>query len=298
MIVLFGDNTYERDAALRQLTSTFNDEVVMRSGDEITIADIPDLLMGQTLFSEKRMVVLKRLSENSTLWQKLEEWHKRISNDTTLVLVEDKPDKRTTTWKFLQKSADVREFTPWTSKQAPLATEWVLVRAKRAGLSMKDAEARYLVERMGVEQYGLADAIEKLALADKTDKGTIAAVTGERTEEVAFGLLELALNGDIKELQQTLHVLKRTEEPYRVMALLASQLVQLAAVHASNDKSSAELAREIGAAPFVITRLQRISSKYSPRYIQLAADTDYAMKTKNALPWELVEHLLFEIASK
>lgn len=297
MIVLFGENTYERDRTLRKLTRDFEGEVVIRNGDEITLADMPDLLMGQTLFSEKRMVILKRLSENTDLWQKLEGWYARISSDTTLVIVEDKPDKRTVAWKFLQKNADTREFTSWTNKQAPEAVEWLLVEAKHKGISMKDTEARYLVERVGVEQYELADVLEKLALAGKTDKTTIALIAGERIEETAFGLLELSLNGNVEGLHKTLSSLKQTEEPYRVMALIASQLVQLAAVRSSGGKTTAELARDIGTAPFIVSRLQRLSGNYSSHYTKLAADTDYAMKTTSAQPWELVEHLLLEIAT-
>lgn len=298
MILLYGENVYERDAALRKLKHDFDGEILTCVGDEIELAELPDLLMGQTLFSQKRMVVIKRLSENTSLWQKLEEWHARVSSDITVTLVEDKPDKRTHTWKFLQKHADIREFVLWTKKDIGRAVEWAIARAKRAGFTLTMADGHYLVERAGLEQYKLATAIEKLLLAGKSDKLTIDAVTEEKVEDTAFGLLEQSLQGDIVGLQKTLTRLKLTEDPYRVMALLSSQFVQLSVVQAMSDASPAEIAREIGAPPFVVTRLKKVSGKYSTQHLQLAADTDYAMKTTNAVAWELVERLLLEIATR
>ena len=65
-------------------------------------------MRGASLFHETRLVVLRQLSEHKELWAKLGEWARDVSADTTLVLVETKPDKRTKAYKALTRAGEVR----------------------------------------------------------------------------------------------------------------------------------------------------------------------------------------------
>ena len=55
--------------------------------DGLDANGLSDIVRGVSLFSEKRLVVLRQLSERKDLWNKLGEWAGELSADTTLVLL-------------------------------------------------------------------------------------------------------------------------------------------------------------------------------------------------------------------
>ena len=104
--LLIGENSFEIERKLHEIKSQFDGVCETVDGAEVELKQFPDLLMGATLFASSRLVVLKRLSENKALWNGFEAWIPRISDDTHLVLIDSKPDKRTKTFKELQKVAN------------------------------------------------------------------------------------------------------------------------------------------------------------------------------------------------
>lgn len=295
MLVFVGENTYARDEALRKLAAHFDAEPIICNGDELSLDELPDLLMGQSLFATKRLVIIKRLSENKSLWQSFEQWHPRISDDVTVVLVEDKPDKRLAIWKYLQKNAEIREYPQWTEKQSADAREWMKLYAKQHGVKLSDAAVRTLLERVGYNQASLAQAVDKLALADEITEKTITELIDATPAESAFGLFEESLKGNIQYIQRVIASLKQTEDPYRVMGLLSTQLLQFAAVCAAVDSAKQD---SLSIPPFVQSRMRKLKQYYSSDHIRMAAATDRLMKTTSSDPWELVEKLLLQIATK
>lgn len=298
---LTGENWYARDRVLKHLFKELADETPERPDtSRLTAAELDDLLRAQSLFSEKRCVILTNLSENKHAWDALGELVDQVSPDVSLIVVEDKPDKRTKTYKALQKSATTKEFPLWTPRDTAKATEWLLTEAKSQDLPLKTRDAKQLVERVGVDQVRLAGALEKLALVDGITPEAIASSIDSHPEENVFQLLETALKGDIKELQAAVTTLRQTEEPYRVFGLLSSQLLQLAALTYRKDMSPGDVAKKIGAQPFVLTNLRpyarNISEHDMANIVQLAADTDMKMKSVSVDPWLLIEELLIKLA--
>ncbi len=76
--------------------------------DRLNLNSLADIVRGTSLFRETRLVVLRQLSEHKELWTKLGDWARDVSADTTLVLVETKPDKRTKAYKTLARAGDRR----------------------------------------------------------------------------------------------------------------------------------------------------------------------------------------------
>jgi len=100
--LLTGENTFEIERQLKKLVAGYDGDVERIDGEELSIDRLPDLLSGITLFSSQRLVVIKSASGNKSLWATLSEWlEKGVDND--LVLVETHPDKRTKTYKWLEK---------------------------------------------------------------------------------------------------------------------------------------------------------------------------------------------------
>lgn len=296
--LLTGENSFEIERELARLVAGFDGAAEKIDGESLESRQLPDILMGTSLFHAKRLVIIDRLSA-SPVWAQFDTWLERVSDDIHLVLVEPKPDKRTTTYKQLQKKATLHDFPAWTQRDQARAIEWAMQESAEKGASLSREQARYLVARAGVDQWRLYHAIEKLALAGELTPERIDVLVDATPDENVFTLLETALRGDSERLYQMIHVLRQTEDPYRIAGLLSTQLLQLAAL-ALSDKPAPEVARDIKTAPFVVSKMapfaRRVSRADVRRLMAEAAACDYTMKSSALDPWVAVERLLLKIA--
>jgi DNA polymerase III, delta subunit len=296
---LIGENNFEVTRTLKRLIAEFDGEVEQIDGSELTAQQLPDLLMGATLFSAKRLVVIKGLAENKSVWNEFESWIGRVSDDVHLVLIEPKPDKRTKTYKALSKAASVQEFPAWTERDMLRAEAWVVEEAKSQQLELDKKSAQLLVERVGVDQWQLYYAIQKLTALGQASPAIIREVIEANPVENVFNLLDAALKGDRARVSDMVRTLTQTDDPYMVFGLLSSQVFQLAAL-AVSGKPSTEVAKDIGAHPYALSKLAPHASKLgrggAKRIIDVFAATDTAMKSTATDPWLLVERALLKVA--
>lgn len=297
---LTGENDFELQRELTQLATKFDGHVEYIDGSDLELRQLPDLLMGTSLFAEKRLVVIKNLSENKAIWPEFDSWLERLSDDIQLVLVETKPDKRTRTYKELQKAADVKEFKPWGERDGRVAEQWAITEGKRLGLTLDASLARALVGRTGIDQWRVFHALEKLAVLDNVDKAVIEDVIELTPAENIFQLFETALKGDSRKVHDMVRTLEQTEDPFKVFGLLSSQAFQLT-VLAATDKPTAEVAKDIGAHPFVLSKLvapaRKLGRKGTSELITIFKDVDMTMKTSRGEPWLLIEQSLIKVAA-
>jgi len=296
--LLTGDNSFEINETLRSLVDAFDGRAEKIDGSTLELKNLPDLLMGSTLFAEKRLVIIKGLSQNSSVWEKLPDWLPRLSDDIQLVLVDEKPDKRTTSYKEVKKAADVKEFFSWTDRDRSFAESWVEKRAKTMNLSLDKKLAHQIVERVGLDQWQLAQALEKLSLLDEITSETITATIDASPSENVFQLFETALDGRANELHDMIRTLELTEEPYKLFALLSSQAFQLAAVaHAEGDDNPP---KDFAIHPYVAQKLSRhanrIGKSGTTRILKAFAKADADLKISRGDPWLQIEKTLLAAA--
>lgn len=297
--LLTGENSFEMSRALKTLAAGFNGHVERIDGEELELKQLPDLLMGATLFADKRLVIIKRLSENKAVWADFGDWLPRVSDDVHLVLVEPKPDKRTKTYKQLQKIASAQDFPAWSERDTGKAEKWAVAEAKALGFTLAPASARALVARVGADQWLLAQALEKLAFVDEPTPQRIEEIIEATPVENVFNLFEVALRGNANKVSEMLQTLELTEDPFRLFGLLSGQAFQLAAL-AIADKPDAEVAKDIGAHPFALSKLaphaKRLGRGGARRVVAAFAEADEGMKTSAASPWLLIERALIKTA--
>lgn len=298
--LLSGENSFEVDQALRQLTAQFDGTPELLDGTELSLNQLPDLLMGVSLFADKRLVVVKNLSANTAIWSVLPDWLERISDDIVLVLVEAKPDKRTKTYKALQKVAEIRQFDAWKEWDTQKAEVWASQEAMQKGLTLSKAAVRHLVARTGADQWRLHQALEKLAVLPEIDEQTIDDVVELHPSENAFQLLDTALRGDMTNLTMGLRTLRQTMEPHALLGLLAGQVFQLVALR-YGEKPAAEIAKDIGVNAYGLQKLHstamKLSRSQTQHVVRIFADADSAIKRSLGEPWTIVEAALFEAAT-
>lgn len=300
--VLTGDNDFELKAALNAIEQSFGGAPERIDGSSLTLNNIPDLLMGVSLFAEERLVIIDQLSSNAAVWSKLPDWLSRLSDTIHLVLLEPALDKRTTVYKALKSAADIQVFSAWTPKDAVRAETWTAAYAKEQGVALSRQSAAYLVRRVGMNQWQLSQAVKLLELTGAADitPEVIDAVIVPSAEESVFQLLDDALNGNAEQVSRTIQSLVLSEDPHRLTALVVSQVYSLAAtVLAPVD---ADPAKDFGVHPFVISKLKRFKSSLGAngalRMIAACADADTDLKSSRGEPWVLVEQLLLKIAHR
>lgn len=296
--LLIGDNSFEIERALAELVDSFDGLAEKIDGSQIQLSQLPDLLMGVSLFSSARLVVIRDLGQNKAIWSDFGGWTGKISDDIHLVLVEQKLDKRTTTFKVLKEVAKVREFPVFSDRDFMTVEKWVATEAEGMGINLDKKSAQFLVARVGVDQWQLFNALKKLSLVDDISIDIIKNVIEPNTVENVFNLLETALIGDRVELSQIMSRIKKTEDGYRLFALLSSQAFQLLVASVA-DKAD-NLQRDFAIHPFVASKLsllaKKVGNKNVPKIIDIFVRADDDMKISKADPWLIIEKALMHVS--
>jgi DNA polymerase-3 subunit delta len=298
-MVLAGENSFEIERALAVIIKGFDGTAEKIDGTEIETKQLPDILMGATLFAQTRLVVLKNLSQNKAVWASFADWIPRVSDDIQVVLVEQKLDKRTKTYKTLQKSGTIKEFALWGDRDTGVAEKWVIGEAKTMGFALDSRLARTLVMRVGLGQWALYQALQKLSVVDSVDEEAIRTLIDANPVENVFNLFETALRGDSEGVARMIATLATTDDAYKLFGLLGGQVIQLAALTVA-DKPAAEIAKDMGVHPYALSKMSPYAKKVgrhgAHQAINVFAEADTAMKSSSADPWLLIERALMKVA--
>lgn len=294
---LIGENTFEIREALRAIEASFAGQAERIDATDLTLAGLPDVLMGVSLFASERLVIIRDITTNGSLFEKIPEWLPRVSETIHLVLIDAKPDKRTSSYKALKAAANVKEFPAWTERDVAKAGQWVTARALSLGVKMNASLVRHLVDRVGVDQWQLASALDVISLAGEINDATIDALIPANPQENIFQLFETALEGKRQYVVQQLKTLALQQDPYAFFALLSSQAMSLAAVTFSDTDDSP--AKEFGIHPFVASKMSRhaqtLGKARVARILEVFAKTDADLKRSKGEPWLLIERTLLQI---
>lgn len=306
MILTFtGENSFAIAAAERQIVAAFTEKhgpngVEKVDAENLTHARLPDLMQGATLFAPARLVVLKNLGANKPMLEPLTEALPKVSEDTTVVIADSALDKRTKLYKFLKAHSTFKEFTQLSDQQ--LST-WLQGEATRWGGALGVAEARFLLERAGRDQWRLSNEIAKLVQHQhQVTHAAIEQLVEPTPEGTAFELLDAALAGKTAQLAQLVAALKTNEDPYKLFGLLASQVHALAVVATAGGRTPDAIAKDSGLHPFVVRKTQAVAKRLGgPRVARIAADVatcDMQLKSTGVDPWDLLQLCLQKIAAK
>ena len=298
MIYLFyGENEFEKRQAIAKLIGS--EKVARYDGEDLTLAGMQEIAIGQTLFMNSSVYLISKLGENSEIWSQLPDM--KFDDDRTIILVEDKIDKRTKTYKWLQKNAKVQEFSPLSDRQKPQLLKWCVAEAKARGCELTNHQAEIIVDRLGFDQLRLSNFLDQLALAEKvTDDLIDNFIPLARTENV-FDLFVSALAGDYDKVHDIISYLESesgVDGAYQTMGLLASQTTNLTALVLA-DGDSKLVASDFSANPYVLRKMassaKGVDKKKLKRINDALLRADLQMKTTSVNPWLLVEAALVGI---
>jgi len=308
--ILYGDNSYERTTQLAKMkidAEKSGFEIQKSNSDELSKSDFVSLICGVSLLSEKRFVYIRNLSENSEIWQNLAEILPRISTDVHLCLIEDKIDKRSVVYKAISKIVELYEFKNLTARDSKNLAEFARLFAKKQGLSLDNKTANFLISWVGVDEWRIRDAIEKIALIGEANEQNIREFVPQNIESNAFSIIEMMFLGDILKLQEEFSKLKITDGEdgaFRFLGMISTQIFNLVALKIGKNigKTTAEIAKEIGVNTWALGKMenfvQDLSESQLAEIVSKFTQVDEIIKTESVDPWNLVESTILEIASK
>ena len=248
-----GKNSYELQRKLDDAVSAFQDahgELAIERVDasEVSADDIVQAVQSVDLFNPSKLIIIRNLSMNSELQERLEELLDRALDDNKIFIVDTALDKRKAYFKLLKKRTELHDFKDRSPHELGL---WVRSEVKSAEGDISMSDASYLVERVGANQQLLHQEIEKLLLYNSSiTKQSIESLTDRSLQSTVFDLLDAAFSGNKKKALRLYREQRAARvEPMYVVAMITWQLQNIALAVYAIPQSDATLI-QAGMAPY------------------------------------------------
>lgn len=282
IVTLTGSNAFALKAELNRLVADFvaehTDMALQRiDGEEVEYDVIREALESLPFLASKKLVVLRAPSANKEFVEKAEALLADLGEITDVIIHEPKLDKRSVYYKFLKKNTEYMEFNE--------LDEYGLAKWLNGQADISQSDAKYLVERVGVNQQLLSNELAKLtAYNPKVTRETIDLLTEPTPQSTIFQLLDAAFAGDKKRMLRLYQEQRASKvEPQQIIAMLAWQLHILAVVETAGERSDASIASEAKISPYVVGKSRGITRNLSVQklkdLIHNLAQLDLQLKT-------------------
>lgn len=305
VITLTGENALGLSSELDKIVHGFvvehGDLALERvDGEEADFGRIQEALTSLPFLASKKLVLLRRPGANKQFVEAAEQLLGDIPETTDVIIVEPKLDKRAGYYKFLHKKTVFKEF-----KELDLGglAQWLAQKAKEQGGSISPADARYLVERVGLNQQLAGNELAKLILYQpKVTRESIDLLTEATPQSTVFQLLEAAFAGRARramELYDEQRALK--VEPQQIIAMLAWQLHVLALIKTDGGQRGAQaIASEAKLSPYVVQKSQGIARQLSlaelKKLMRDLLDIDTRLKRESIDADEALKNYLLQMS--
>ena len=270
--VLAGKNSYERSSRQQKLVDEFvaayTDIGLQKiDGEESDYDTIREALESLPFLASKKLVVLRNPSANKQFLENYQSLLEDTPEATDVLVVETKPDKRTSYYKYLKK---LPGFAVCEDLHEQQLVGWVVQEAKRQQGSITNGDARYLVGRVGTDQTMLANEIAKLiSYQSEVTKQVINLLTEPTPKSSIFDLLEAAFAGNKQTTMRLYEEQRRLKvEPQQIIAMLAWQLHVLITIAAADGMSDQSIAKHAKINPFVVGKSKGLAIKLGVKNLQ------------------------------
>lgn len=306
MIMLwYGKNQFAMQQKLQQLVG----RAVKANGemgvDRFDADDIDPMkfvgdVTAMPFLTPHRLVIVRNLLKNKQAAEALLAAAERVPGQTVVVLRENQVDARTKIFKDLKKVAKVNEFPELDERKLQ---SWVYQEVEALGGDIQPADARFLVEFAGTDQWKLWNEVQKLvSFEPNVTQESIREVVEPGGDHTVFELIDSVVMGDTAQAQELYDFLRqRRVEPQAVLGMLAWQLRMLALAFYGKDKNLNQIAKEAKVSPFALKRAatvaRRLSDDKLKHMLEFTAEVDVTLKTTTAPANDLTKRLLVQLAS-
>jgi DNA polymerase-3 subunit delta len=317
---LWGEEAYLIDRQIKDIYAGLQKnygedlELLFLDSDEMSGRELMENLQFTSLFSEQRMVVIKKpaflgkakrkAARNEELRKAVEEFLLQDTADQTLVFTAEDHDNSNPLVKILDRQATVIQF----KKASPqYIGKWAQEEFKRRGIQPA-AEAISMLSRSGQDMYYLENLIEKLSLAMTGGKLTAKDVEGElenKEETRVFALTDALLNRNLKAAFKAYYqLLEQGEHPLLFLNITGRQFFNLGKVKGYMDKGydKKSIAAATGMKEYGVQKLMSCARSFSwdeiHEIIKNLMEVDLKMKSTQQDGEILMESLLVKICAQ
>lgn len=304
--ILTGPNSYEIIRQTRRITADFvaehGDLALERlDGEEVSYDRMREALESMPFLAAKKLVILRVPSANKDFIENAEKLLAALGDDTDVIIIEPKLDKRTAYYKSLKAKPGFRECAELDENGL---ARWLCDEARLAQGSLSMADARFMVSRVGANQQLLANELQKLLAYDASiSHRSIELLVDPLPQSTVFDLLDAAFGGrHAKTLEIYAQQRLAKVEPQQIIAMIAWQLHILAIIKTAGDRDVQTIAREAKLNPYVVRKSSQLAAVIP--YIELkelvrrALDLDVSLKTRAIDADDAVQHFLLTIARR
>lgn len=255
-----------------------------------------------SLFGEDKLIVVRELHQAPDALQvDLLDYLADPADSVTLVVTHASGNKGKKVLDTLKKAKALVLEAPAIKSDRDKA-DFVSNEFRRARRKAAPEAVQALVEAVGKDVRELASACQQL-VDDTTgviDADVVERYHGGRVEATGFKVADAAVAGQTGEALRLLrHAVNVGVDPVPIVAVLAQQLRQLARVGGAGRGRSADLARELGMAPWQVDKARRSLQGWGGdalgRSIQAVAAADFEVKGGGRDPVYAVEKAVLTI---
>jgi len=269
-------------------------------GEEAEFDRLSEALTSLPFLASKKLVVLHTASANKKFIEQAKQLLSGVPETTDLIIVEPKLDKRSVFYKLLKKVTDYQEFPELDLNGL---ARWAVDYAKVSEGSISMGDARFLAERVGINQRLIANEIDKLLMHDAhITRRSIELLTEPTPQSTVFELLEAAFNGNTKRAM-ALYAEQRAMkvEPQQIIAMVAWQLHIMALLKTAGNRTPDQVAKEAKISPFVAKKSAAIANKIAPgqfkRLLQDLVRIDMRLKRESLDADEALQNYLLRLSA-
>ncbi len=281
IIFFYGQDSYRSKKSLHDLKNNYQksldpngDNIIYLDGEKITDKDFSDNIKNDSLFSNKRLIIIKSLFKNKklTIFNKILETLKEIekNNDNTLVFYEDeellekKHNKELIG--YLKKQKYSQEFKKLSEKSKLL---FVKKELDKYGKKITNSAADFLLKSFSEDTWLLANELKKISFSinnEIIDLKNVKAISQEMFGEDIFSLIDAI---STKNHKKSLELLEKQNlaglSNDFLLTMLIRQFKILIQVKESlqNKMDEKNIASELKLHPFVVKKAVVSNKKFN-----------------------------------
>jgi len=305
--VFVGDDTYRSHFAYLSACEEErkkNSLVILRD-EELTDENLSSRLQGQTLFGKSPALAIERIAE--TTGKRADTFVEILANnssDQEIIFWEaSKPESRLKVWKFLQKNAEIKNFSSLSQNEI---FKWVNDKVSEAGGKISDVAIWTLIKNCGRDLWVYSSEIEKLVMYAKDREITpsdIYSITPISSEINVFTVVRALATGEGSQALKNLVAARKNGEDSRfILTQVTREVRALLGIRDLLDRRGSvkpfELGTKLGVRDFVIEALIPAAKKTSSIKLKRLFDqlvvSLHALNTGKAEEDDLLDSIAFQ----
>lgn len=305
ILYYYGDNDFAISHQIQTLKSQYQKkyddalEYVELDGGALKLADLETAFLSQPMFFSHRLVIIHGVIGLKDMTDTLVGLIAKIPESTVAVFDGRGMDKRVSLHKKLVELTKGQDFPRLSDARL---IQWMQREAKKLDAAIAPADAQYLVNRAGADQWRLKQEIHKLSSA--VDEGTITRaiiedlVAGDWHETV-FHFIDVLHRSDVgRALEAYDRLIESGGNEQQIIATIQwhYRTLLLVATQADPDQLAA-----CGVKPYAAGRARESANAYSVQELGRALEallvTDIAMKSGTKKPHQAMTDLVLVLSA-